>query len=186
VSLRVKDFNFDARTLTVRGKGNKSRTVPLPEQLVPELEKQMETVGELYEKDRAANFAGVFLEDQLEKKYPNAAREIIWQWFFPQESLTRVEETKEQRRYHIHDTHVQEALYEGQKGSHQEARHLPLLPPFLRDAPAPGQLRYPHDSDAPRACRCAHDDDLHPLRSEPDDKGSQKPAGFLNPAPDMR
>ncbi len=112
VSLRVKNFNFDARTLTVRGKGNKSRTVPLPEQLVPELEKQMERVGAVYGKDLESGFSGVFLEDQLEKKYPRAAKEFVWQWFFPQESLTRVEETKEQRRYHIHDTHVQEALYE--------------------------------------------------------------------------
>jgi hypothetical protein len=26
----------------------------------------------------------------LEKKYPNAAKELQWQWFFPQESLTIV------------------------------------------------------------------------------------------------
>ncbi|MBI5185388.1 MAG: tyrosine-type recombinase/integrase [Nitrospinae bacterium] len=36
----------------------------------------------------------------------------MWQWFFPQQSLTFVEEKKERRRYHLHDTHVQQALYE--------------------------------------------------------------------------
>jgi len=35
--LRVLDFNFDAGILTVRGKGGKSRTVPLPQTIMPEL-----------------------------------------------------------------------------------------------------------------------------------------------------
>lgn len=112
VSLRVKNFNIDAKTLTVRGKGNKSRTVPLPERLIPDIEKQLETVTAVYEKDLAEGFAGVFLEDQLERKYPKASKEFPWQWFFPQESLTLVEEQNEQRRYHVHDSRVQEALHE--------------------------------------------------------------------------
>lgn len=112
VKLRVKDFNFDAGILTVRGKGNKSRTVPIPRRIVAELQNQLDRVRKIHDEDCAAGFAGVFMEDQLEKKYPNAAKEFIWQWFFPQESLTLVEEVKEQRRYHVHETHVQEALYE--------------------------------------------------------------------------
>jgi len=112
VKLRVKDFNFDAGILTVRGKGNKSRTVPIPQRIAPELEKQLDVVRRIHEQDCGAGFTGVFMEDQLEKKYPNAAKEFIWQWFLPQESLTDVEETKDQRRYHLHETHVQEALHE--------------------------------------------------------------------------
>lgn len=111
VKLRVKDFNFAAGILTVRGKGNKSRTVPLPQKIVPELLRQMDILRKMHDEDCAVGFAGVFMEDQLEKKYPNAAKEFIWQWLFPQGSLTIVEETNEKRRYHIHDTHVQEALY---------------------------------------------------------------------------
>jgi integrase len=37
VKLRVKDFNFADGVLTVRGKGNKSRTVPIPQKIFPEL-----------------------------------------------------------------------------------------------------------------------------------------------------
>jgi integron integrase len=110
--LRVKDFNFDAGLLTVRGKGDKTRTVPLPQRLVPELQAQIEAVKKLHDEDLAAGFAGVFLDDQLEKKYPRAAKELVWQWFFPQESLTFVAATKERRRYHLHDSRVQGALYE--------------------------------------------------------------------------
>lgn len=112
VNLRVKDFNFDARILTVRGKGNKSRTVPIPQKIVSELTAQLEAVKKLHDEDVAAGFDGVFLEDQLERKYPRAVKEFIWQWFFPQKSLTLVDETKERRRYHLHDSHVQQALYE--------------------------------------------------------------------------
>lgn len=110
--LRVKDFNFDDGVLTVKGKGNKSRTVPIPQRIVPELQKQMDLVRRIHDEDCRTGYSGVFLEDQLEKKYPNAAKDFIWQWFFPQESLTTVEKGGEKRRYHIHETHIQEALYE--------------------------------------------------------------------------
>ncbi len=112
VKLRVKDFNFDAGVLTVRGKGNKSRTVPIPQKIVSELTAQLEFVKELHDKDIAEGYTGVFLDNQLEKKYPKAAKDFIWQWFFPQQSLTFVVDKKEKRRYHLHEKHVQEALYE--------------------------------------------------------------------------
>ena len=110
--LRVKDFDFDTGLLTVRGKGKKIRTVPLPKTLLPELHAQLERVKKLHDEDLAAGFSGVFLDDQLEKKYPRAAKELIWQWFLPQESLTFVAQTKESRRYHVHDTRVQEVFGE--------------------------------------------------------------------------
>ncbi len=34
----------------------------------------------------------------------------MWQWFFPAKELTLVPETKEFRRYHLHDSHVQKAI----------------------------------------------------------------------------
>jgi integron integrase len=112
VTLRVKNFNFDAGILTVHGKGSTDRTVPIPQKISAELMAQLEAAKKLHDEDIAAGFAGVFLEDRLEKKYPNAAKNFIWQWFFPQQSLTFVEDTKERRRYHLHETHVQQALYD--------------------------------------------------------------------------
>jgi site-specific recombinase XerD len=98
--------------LTVRGKGSKVRTVPVPQTLMGELLMQIEAVKKNHDEDLIAGYAGVFLDDSLDKKYRNAARDFIWQWFFPQESLTFVPETKELRRYHLHETQVQEALHE--------------------------------------------------------------------------
>jgi len=112
LQLRVKDFNFEAGTLTVHGKGKKDRTVPLPQTIVPELTSQLELVKNIHDGDLAAGYAGVFLDDLLEKKHPSAAKDFIWQWFFPQKTLTLVVPAQELRRYHLHESHVQEALYE--------------------------------------------------------------------------
>ncbi|MFH1481596.1 MAG: integron integrase, partial [Pseudomonadota bacterium] len=112
LQLRVKDFNFDAEILTIHGKGKKDRTLPLPRIIVPKLTAQLEAVSKLHDQDLAAGYTGVFLDNLLEKKYPSAAKDFIWQWFFPQKTLTPIRGTKELRRYHLHETHVQQALYE--------------------------------------------------------------------------
>ena len=113
IKLRVQNFNFDDGVLTVQdGKGKKSRSVPIPQTLMPELLAQMELVKKLHDEDLIAGYAGVFLDGSLDRKYPNAAKSFIWQWFFPQRSLTYLEEARELRRYHLHETEVQEALYE--------------------------------------------------------------------------
>ncbi|MEW6054949.1 MAG: integron integrase [Nitrospirota bacterium] len=112
INLRVKNFNFDEGILTVHGKGRKDRSVPIPQSIMPELLSQLDRVRKLHDEDSTAGYAGVFLENLLERKYPSAAKDFIWQWFFPQQSLTYISTTKEKRRYHLHDSHVQEALYE--------------------------------------------------------------------------
>jgi integron integrase len=110
LGLRVQNFNFTEGILTVHGKGDKDRTLPLPQTLIPKLTTQLATVSKLHGKDLAAGYAGVFLVDSLEKKYPAAAKDFIWQWFFPQKELTPIPGTKEHRRYHLHESQVQEAL----------------------------------------------------------------------------
>ncbi len=110
LNLRVQKINFEDGILTVHGKGDKDRTVPLPQSLIPQLKTQLEVVSELHDKDLAAGYAGVFLVDSLEKKYPAAAKDFIWQWFFPQKELTLIPGTKERRRYHLHESQVQGVL----------------------------------------------------------------------------
>ncbi|NJD55146.1 MAG: integron integrase [Nitrospirae bacterium] len=113
LKLRVKDFNFDEGILTIQdGKGKKARTVPIPKTITPELLKQLATVRTMHDADLKAGYSGVFLDDQLEKKYPKAARDFIWQWFFPLQTLTQVPLKKELRRYHLHESNLHEALHE--------------------------------------------------------------------------
>jgi integron integrase len=111
LQLRVRDFNFDAGVLTIHGKGKKDRNVPLPEAIIPELKAQIKMVAELHEQDLAAGYDGVFLDDSVEKKYPKAPKEFIHQWFFPMVNLTIAAETGERRRWHIHESDLQRALY---------------------------------------------------------------------------
>ena len=111
LQLRVRDFNFDAGILTIHGKGKKDRTVPIPETIRPELQAQIKAVGELHDRDLAAGYDGVFLDDAVEKKYPKAPKEFIHQWFFPQKNLTTVQENGQRRRWHLHESELQEALY---------------------------------------------------------------------------
>jgi integrase len=78
LKLRVNNFNFDAGILTIHdGKGKKDRTVPLPQSIMPELLTQLERVKKLHEQDLAAGYDGVFLDHLLEKKYKNAAKELV-------------------------------------------------------------------------------------------------------------
>lgn len=111
LQLRVRDFNFDAGILTVHGKGKKDRTVPLPQSITQQLKAQINVVGDLHQLDLDTGYAGVFLDDLIEKKYPHAPKELINQWFFPQRSLTVVAETGELRRYHLHESEFQKSLY---------------------------------------------------------------------------
>lgn len=111
LNLRIQSFNFDHLVLTVHdGKGQKDRTVPLPEMLVPELQAQLAAVMTIHDEDLADDYAGTFLPGALDKKYPAAAKELPWQWFFPAKTLTLVPEAGEYRRYHLHETNVQKAI----------------------------------------------------------------------------
>ncbi len=111
LNLRIQDFNFDNAVLTIHdGKGKKERTVPMPQSLIPELKRQLDVVNGIYENDLKAGYAGTFMFGQMEMKYKSCAKERIWQWFFPAKQLTRIPETGERRRYHLHESLVQKTL----------------------------------------------------------------------------
>ncbi|NTW68026.1 MAG: integron integrase, partial [Nitrospirae bacterium] len=113
LKVRVQNFNVDEGVLTVMdGKGKKARTVPIPQMIMQELLAQFERVKAVHDEDLKAGYAGVLLDDALDRKYRNAAKDIIWQWFFPQQNLTFIAETNEMRRFHLSDKDVQPALYE--------------------------------------------------------------------------
>ena len=111
LNLRVHHFNFDTGMLSIQfSRGQKSRTVPLPKSILEELHDHLERVKQLYQSDIQAGFDGPFMPEALEKKYKKAAKELAWQWFFPAHNLTRVKETGELRRYHLHETSLQKAF----------------------------------------------------------------------------
>jgi integron integrase len=112
LNLRVQCFNFDQAVLTIHdGKGRKDRTVPLPKALLPDLKAQLEVVRALHERDVGEGYDGVFMPGAMDRKWRNAPKELVWQWFFPATGLTYVPGTGEHRRYHLHESVLQKALY---------------------------------------------------------------------------
>ena len=111
LSLRVKDLDFERCEITVRaGKGDKDRRTVLPPRLHGGLRKQLHSVKQLHERDRAQGHGSVALPGALARKYPGAARAWGWQWVFPATSHYVDEATGERRRHHLHESAVQRAF----------------------------------------------------------------------------
>lgn len=111
LSLRVKDIDFDRRTITVRhGKGGKDRTTPLPAVLVDRLRHHIEDVERIHHRDLAGGLGEVYLPYALERKYPNAAKQFAWQYIFPASKPGPCQRTGVIRRHHIHPSAVSKAL----------------------------------------------------------------------------
>ncbi len=84
VQLRVKDLDFDLRTITVRsGKGGKDRATLLPNSLVKPLQTHLISIYKLHKEDGLKGAGFVPLPGALHKKYPKAAQSIGWQYVFP-------------------------------------------------------------------------------------------------------
>ncbi len=103
VKLRVKDIDLDRDMITVIGaKNDKDRTTLLAQRIKPALIEHLKKVKRTYEQDRQNNLPGIWLPNALERKYPNAGKEWIWQWVFPAENLSTDPRTKIIRRHHIY------------------------------------------------------------------------------------
>ena len=101
VRLLVKDLDFAHRAIVVRdGKGEKDRVTMLPESLIAPLQDHLRGVKRLYEEDLTKGHGAVYLPCALERKYPNANREWIWQYVFPSQRLSVDPRTGAVRRHH--------------------------------------------------------------------------------------
>jgi len=111
VRLRVKDLDFAHRTILIRdGKGQKDRVTMLPEILVVPLQDHLRIVKRTHEEDLAKGFGAVYLPNALERKYPNANQEWLWQYVFPANRLSVDPRSAAVRRHHIHESGLQKAV----------------------------------------------------------------------------
>ena len=91
IRLRVKDIDFGYTQIIVRdGKGNKDRLTMLPISLKNRLKEHLKKVKLLHDRDLANGFGTVYLPNALERKYPNAAFELSWQFIFPAPNIFEI------------------------------------------------------------------------------------------------
>ena len=114
IGLRIMDIDFDSAMLTVRrGKGQKDRSMPLPQTLITRLQRQIAIARRQYMRDCSNELcAGAFIPDEIAHKTPRAGRDWGWYWLVPARELTEVKNDYNYRRYHIHDTAFQKSLHE--------------------------------------------------------------------------
>jgi integron integrase len=111
VRLRVQDVDLVRGTVTVRGgKGDKDRMTVLPKSLRDDLAAQIGKARELWERDREAGQAGVYLPGALARKFRRAAETFEWFWLFPAKQISTDPESGLRRRHHLHATVYNEAI----------------------------------------------------------------------------
>ena len=82
--LQVKDLDFGQHAIIVHdGKGGRDRSTILPEKLVLPLRRELSRTKRIHEQDLNDDNGLVYLPQALERKYPLAAGEWIWQFIFP-------------------------------------------------------------------------------------------------------
>ncbi len=123
VRLRIKDVDFDYQQIIVRdGKGERDRRTILPEPLVEPLRRHLAKVRLQHEEDVRLGCGSGYLPYALERKYPNAATEWIWQYVFPAAKLSVDQRTGERRRHHASEDSLQKAVKQAIKDSRIEKR----------------------------------------------------------------
>lgn len=111
VRLRVKDVDFDYRQIIVRdGKGEKDRRTILPGPLVEALRRHLLRIQLQHEEDVRLGCGSVYLPYALERKYPSAATEWVWQYVFPAAKLSIDPRTGGRQRHHASEDRLQRAV----------------------------------------------------------------------------
>ncbi len=109
--LRVKDVDFDHRTLTLRDtKSKRDRVTCLPESIVPALMLHIARVKAQHTIDLSDGRGEVELPHALDRKYPGAPFEWAWQYVFPASEFSTDPRSGHIRRHHVYETSIQKAV----------------------------------------------------------------------------
>lgn len=109
--LRVKDIDFQRNMILVRdAKGFKDRVVQLPRFLKAHLQEQLKTTEKYHELDLKQHHGKVSLPYALQRKYPNADKEWIWQYVFPSIKRSRDPISGEIKRHHLYHSIMEDSL----------------------------------------------------------------------------
>lgn len=120
LQLRVKDIDFELHEIIVRGgKGNNDRRTILPRTLVPPLKRQKEKAKiRLEENMLVKGFKGSSVPEALERKYPNAPKELAWQYIFPARKPAIDPRSGMLKQHYRHESFLQKAVKNAVGKSH--------------------------------------------------------------------
>mgnify|MGYP000238057345 CR=1 FL=1 len=111
LGLRMLDVDIERREITVRrGKGNKDRRTLLPDFVIPGLKLAIEKVGQFHQIDQAAGISHVHMPDALARKYPNAGKQLKWQYVFASHKTSVDPLSGNIGRHHMHSKSVSRAI----------------------------------------------------------------------------
>lgn len=106
--LRIKDVDFERNQIVIReGKGGKDRVTMLPQSVKAELRLKLEQWRLEHARAVASGNGATTLPDGVEKKYPGAGREWIWQYVFPAGTSVR---GRNGLRHHLHEDTLQRGM----------------------------------------------------------------------------
>jgi len=109
--LRVKDVDFARRLIVVRDpKAMHDRITVLPDSTVSPLKEHLARVRRQHQDDLSTGYGTVYLPEALQRKYPNAEREWIWQYAFPSGRLSIDPRTGVKQRHHVDESSLQRAV----------------------------------------------------------------------------
>ncbi len=110
IRLRVFDVDFTEGKLLIRNAdGSRDRIVPVADELLGPLRDHIINIEILFAEDLARGFAGVYLPAELQEKYPNASRELRWQYLFSADLQTD-SQTGKTWRHHVEESSLEEAI----------------------------------------------------------------------------
>jgi integrase len=104
------------KSQSMMAKAQRTGVTMLPVNLAKGLERHRQRVKSLYEQDLEEGLGAVWLPDALARKYPNAAREWVWQYVFPSTRVTvdprtaPGDGTLARRRHHVDESALQQAM----------------------------------------------------------------------------
>ena len=109
--LRVKDVDLEYNNIYIyESKSTKDRVVPLPLKLVDAIKQQIIRVETLHKKDLSDGYGSVYMPHNLAHKYPNASKQIKWQYLFPAKNISYDKRENIKRRHHINDININRAI----------------------------------------------------------------------------
>ena len=128
IRLRVKDVDFAQHQILVRdAKGNKDRITMLPDAVTILLQEHLHHTKTIHAGDLAQGYGSVYLPYALERKYPNANREWIWQYVFPASKISRDPRTDIMRRHHADPSSLQKAVKKAGQSARIDKRITPHI-----------------------------------------------------------